>query len=819
MNGATDRWLSHDKTSVLRLAAVCCAVAASLAVWPGTGSAQDLTPAEAQAIARDAYIYGYPIVETYKTMYGSAIDQNGEQFDAPLNTLKHRSKVFAPGNTAITTPNIDTPYSLLWMDLRTEPLVLSVPEFNDDRYYSIQFGDLYHYAFAYIGSRATGNKAGQYLIAGPNWSGQLPPNVKQVIRCETQFAMAIYRTQLRGPDDVENVTDLQAEYTVQTLSRFLGEPAPAAAPAVEFPPPTPDAKLSLDFFSTLGFLLKFCPPHTSDRDLMTRLGRIGLTTGTPFSAAGLSPEIQAAMQLGLDEGNSAVAVAATKLKTAEVIGTRDYLGGDYLKRAVAARLGRFSNAKEETLYPLYLSDATGKLLDASTGNYILKLGVAEIPPVNAFWSITMYDAKSKTLVSNPIGRYQIDSSMLPALERDGDNNDGLTLYLQNQAPPGEQTANWLPTPNGPFYMVMRLYWPKQQAYDGTWVPPLVWPQDSATEMAGAKPAGAESAEEVKPLVLIEEPKPEMERPTIWGEPTEVQIVVYIIDVDEIDSADQSFAASVYFEARWRNTFLRHNGPGPIHRSLTDVWNPRLMILGQQASWKSYPESVEIQPDGIVSYRQRIWGRFSQPLMLRDFPFDSQGLSIHIVAAGLSEKDVKMVSLVTDAGRTSSIANKFSLPDFDVVSWEAAPAAYHVGQDKENGVAGYEMKIGVVRQPTYYILKVLIPLCLIVIMSWLPRWIDPEQSGTNIGVSTSAFLTLVAYLFAITVLLPRVSYVTRIDRFILLSTLMVFAGLIQTVASTVMIKKQKKQWVDRADRWARFVYPIVLVMIIVMSFVL
>ena len=323
---------------------------------------------------------------------------------------------------------------------------------------------------------------------------------------------------------------------------------------------------------------------------------------------------------------------------------------------------------------------------------------------------------------------------------------------------------------------------------------------------------------VTPSVIVEEPKPELERPTVWGEPTEVQVGIYVIDVDEVNSADQSFAASVYFEARWQNPLLSHEGPGPKLRSLNDVWNPRLTIIGQQMMWRSYPDYVEIEPDGTVVYRQKIWGRFSQPLSLQDFPFDQQELSIHIVAAGLLENDVKIVPLVTEGGTPSGIAGKFSLPDFNVVSSEAAPQSYFP-REGHPGVVGFEMRIEIVRQPTYFILKVIIPLCLIVVMSWLPRWIKPEETGTNIGISTSAFLTLVAYMFAITVLLPRVSYVTRMDRFILLSTLIVFAGLIQSAWNTVMIGKQKNKTAEWIGRWSRILYPLLLVLVLVYSFVI
>lgn len=329
-------------------------------------------------------------------------------------------------------------------------------------------------------------------------------------------------------------------------------------------------------------------------------------------------------------------------------------------------------------------------------------------------------------------------------------------------------------------------------------------------------AGDKEADEVKPSVLADDPRPEMQRPGVWGEPIDVHTGMYVIDVDDVDSADQSFAASVYYEARWKNPSLRHKGPGPRHRSATEVWTPQLTIVGQQTMWRSYPDSVEIHPDGTVIHRQKLWGRFSQPLKLQDFPFDRQQLSLHLVAAGSTTKQLNIAPLVTERGSSPGIAPAFSLPDFRVLSWEASPQPYFPSE-AHTEAAGYEMKIIVARQATYFVLKVIIPLCLIVSMSWLPRWIDPEQAGTNIGISTSAFLTLVAYLFAITVLLPRVPYVTRMDRFILLSTFLVFGGLIQTVANSVFMRRQKKDIVELVDRWSRAAYPLLLVLVLVFSF--
>lgn len=352
-------------------------------------------------------------------------------------------------------------------------------------------------------------------------------------------------------------------------------------------------------------------------------------------------------------------------------------------------------------------------------------------------------------------------------------------------------------------------------------PPALITAQTDSPLKAPGPAEATDSDRIPKSSLVEEPKPELKRPSSPGEATEVQIMIYVIDIDEINSADQSFASSVYYEARWKNPLLQHPGPGPLHVDLSDIWNPRLTIIGQQNAWKSYPETAEILPDGTVIYRQKVWGHFSQPLNLRNFPFDRQELSIQLVAAGLSEKQVVMVPLVGELGRTSNLAKHFSLPDFDIISFQAKAAPYYPDPGPI-GVAGFEMKIQVARQPDYYILKVILPLCMIVIMSWLPRWLNPEQSGTNIGISTSAFLTLVAYLFAITVLLPRISYITRIDRFIMLSTLTVFSGLIQTVTNTYLLKGEsihKKRLVNRMDFWSRSLYPLILVAVIVISFVL
>lgn len=312
-----------------------------------------------------------------------------------------------------------------------------------------------------------------------------------------------------------------------------------------------------------------------------------------------------------------------------------------------------------------------------------------------------------------------------------------------------------------------------------------------------------------------EPSPELERPSVFGEPTTVELLIYVIDVDVVNSADQNFSASVYYEAHWNSPVLRHKGPGPLLRRTTDVWTPRLTIVNQQQAWRAFPGYVEISPDGDVVLRQKVWGYFSHPSDLRDFPFDREILRIHIAAVGLLESEVTLTPLVKEHGRASGLAKQFSLPDFNVISWRAQPQPY-VPFKGQVGITGFVMEIDIKRRVNYYVWKIIFPLCLIIIISWIPRWIDPSQIGTSIGIATTSFLTLVAYLFAVAPLLPRVSYFTRMDQFILLSTLMVFISLLQTVATTTLITKNP-ELVARVDRWSRIVYPVMLLAVLGVSF--
>ncbi len=438
----------------------------------------DITAAEARAIAREAYIYGYPMVDGYRIQHAYFVDRQNPEFKASWNQIRNIPRVFTPDDKAVQTPNSDTPYSMLGMDLRAEPIVLTVPAIEKERYYSIQLIDFYTHNFNYIGSRATGNDAGSFLIAGPGWQGETPRGIKKVIRTETELVLGAYRTQLFNPGDLDNVKKVQDGYKAQPLSAFLGQPAPTAAPAIDFIEPlTPETqKTSLQFFNILSFILEFCPTVPSETALMERFARIGVGAGQTIDAGALAPEVKSAIEQGMADAWSeydrfkSTEVDTGKVTSGDLFGTREFLKNNYLYRMAAAILGIYGNSEAEAMYPLYTIDADKQKLDGAN-RYALRFAPGQLPPVNAFWSLTMYDLPASLLVANPLHRYLVNSPMLPRFTRDTDG--GLTLIVQNESPGRDKEANWLPAPTGPFWLVLRLYWPKEEATSGTWAaPPL-----------------------------------------------------------------------------------------------------------------------------------------------------------------------------------------------------------------------------------------------------------------------------------------------------------------------------------------------------------
>jgi hypothetical protein len=439
--------------------------------------------AETKAIAEEGFIYGLPIVMNYAVMYEFAVDTKGSQFKAPFNQIHNMHNVATYEDTAVVTPNSDTPYSTLWLDLRAEPMVISVPAVEKTRYYSVQLIDGNAYNYGYIGTRATGSEPGDYLVAGPDWKGQTPAGIKKVFSSTTPFALTLFRTQLFNAEDMPNVQKVQAGYKVQPLSAFLKQPAPPAAPTIDFLPATAQG-IKANFFAYLAFALQFVPPSPEDQDIRARLARLGIAPGKTLEIKDFSPEQQAAVVQGMKEGDGKVGEFMTSgMKTVNgwnigsFFGDRTFYKRDWLMRAGAAKVGIYGNDAVEATYPYTRIDAKGETLDGSKHNYTLTFPAGQLPPVNAFWSLTMYDGKSQLLIKNPINRYLINSPMLPGMQESADGS--LTLYIQKDSPGKALEANWLPAPDDTIYLVMRLYWPKETppsilpAGEGTWKPPAI----------------------------------------------------------------------------------------------------------------------------------------------------------------------------------------------------------------------------------------------------------------------------------------------------------------------------------------------------------
>ncbi len=439
--------------------------------------------AETRAIAEEGFIYGLPIVMNYAVMYEYAVDRNSGQFKAPFNQIKNEPRVFTYEDTAVVTPNSDTPYSFLWMDLRAEPLVLSVPAVEQNRYYALQLEDGNTFNYGYIGSRATGNEAGDYMVVGPDWQGETPAGIKDVFRSTTQFSIVGYRTQLFNPADMPNVEKVQAGYRVQPLSAYLKQSPPPAAPAVDFPK-IDKAMVKTNFFEYLDFALQFAPAGPEEKAIRAKLASIGIGPGKTFNFKDLSLEHKAEVALGMKAGEEKIDnYLATQLidlngwSIGSYFGDRAFYNGDWLKRAAGAKAGIYGNDSVEAAYPLTRKDINGEVLNGSKHNYTITFPAGGLPPVNAFWSVTMYDGKSQLLIKNPINRYLINSPMLPDMKKNPDGS--LTIYIQKDSPGADKEANWLPAPNDTIYLAMRLYWPKTEAPSilpigkGTWKPPGV----------------------------------------------------------------------------------------------------------------------------------------------------------------------------------------------------------------------------------------------------------------------------------------------------------------------------------------------------------
>ncbi len=463
-----------------RLFALGIGLFATLMVLPAAAE-EKLSAGETKQIAEEAFIYGFPMVMNYAVFYEYFVDKASPEYKTSPNQLYNTARVYTPKDTAVVTPNSDTPYSFVAMDLRAEPFVFCNPEIEKGRYFSVQLVDMYTFNYGYMGSRATGNGATCGLIAGPSWKGDKPDGITHVFRSETDFSLAIVRTQLFNAADLDNVKKIQAGYRAEPLSKFQNKPAPPASTAIAWPK-IDKKSADADPFAYLNFVLTLCPATGAaavEVPMRERFAKIGVEAGKPFDVSKLTPDQKQEMESGVKAGLEKIKHAVGTIGGDEHgwrvatkgFGDRQAFAGDFTLRAAAAMAGIYGNDAVEALYPMLVTDGDGQSPDTSSKRYTLTFPAGQLPPANAFWSVTMYDRKTQLLIDNPLNRYLINSPILPELKKNADGS--LTLYIQKDSPGKDQESNWLPAANGPIYVVMRVYWPKESALNGSWQPPPV----------------------------------------------------------------------------------------------------------------------------------------------------------------------------------------------------------------------------------------------------------------------------------------------------------------------------------------------------------
>lgn len=434
------------------------------------------SPAEGRDVGINAYIYLYPLV-TMDTTRRQAINiEPGKRPGfGPVNTFSHIREFPAADFRTVVRPNFDTLYSSAWLDLTSGPVVVSAGAEPDGRYYELPMYDMWTDAFAVPGQRTTGTEAGNWAVVPPGWHGDLPHDVDR-IDAPTPYVWIIGRTQTNGPADYPAVRKIQDAFRLTPLARWGGEAPPVTAvidPGVDMVTPPLDQVNSMtagDFFDYGLGLMKLHPPHLTDWSLIAQMRRLGLVAGARF--ADLDTEVRSALNdvpaAALQAMQQAFPRLATVVNGWQMnIDTMGVYGNFYVKRAVVAMVGLGANSPEDAVYPVLLADADGKPLTGDN-NYILHFDRTELPPVHAFWSVTMYDAQGFQ-AANPLNRFAIGDRDPLQYSPDG----SLDLYIQQTSPGPDQEANWLPAPAGPLGITMRLYSPKAPVLNGTWAPPAV----------------------------------------------------------------------------------------------------------------------------------------------------------------------------------------------------------------------------------------------------------------------------------------------------------------------------------------------------------
>ncbi|MFO0993761.1 MAG: DUF1254 domain-containing protein [Hyphomicrobiales bacterium] len=436
-----------------------------------------LTAEDAQSIATDAYVYFYPLITmdiTRKQL--SNMEPSPGGIGGPMNRFANIGEFPTADMRVVVRPNFDTLYSSGWLDLTKEPMIVSAPD-TDGRYYLLPMLDMWTDVFASPGWRTTGTGAGDFLVTPPGWMGKVPDGMSQ-IPAPTPYVWIIGRTKTDGPSDYDAVHKIQDGYKITPLSQWGKTPV---APEVKIDPTidmkTPP-KIQVDtmsgekYFAYAAELLKLHPPHITDQPIIARLKQIGFEAGKSFDPAAADGAVQKAIQAAPAAGQQLMKwKMATLARVANGwsmnTDTMGVYGNYYLKRAIVSQLGLGANLPEDAIYPLNLADSRGQALDGAN-KYTIHFDKGATPPVDAFWSVTLYDSDGFQ-VANPLNRFAVSSWMPFVYNPDG----SLDLYFQNESPGADKEQNWLPAPKGAFNLTMRLYAPRSDALTGKWNPPSV----------------------------------------------------------------------------------------------------------------------------------------------------------------------------------------------------------------------------------------------------------------------------------------------------------------------------------------------------------
>ena len=456
---------------------LCALALSSIFLGPLAPTAQALTEDEAHAIGVNAYLYFYPLITMDVTRKQLTNQEPGPgSLGGPMNRFANIEAFPAADMRVVVRPNFDTLYSSGWLDLTKEPVVVSAPDTNG-RYYLLPMLDMWTDVFASPGWRTTGTEAGNFLVTPPGWSGTVPDGMSR-IAAPTPYVWIIGRTKTDGPADYDAVHKIQAGYKITPLSQWGKQPVPPEFkidPSVDMKTPPKiqvDTMPAAKYFAYAAELLKLQPPHFTDQPILAQLSRAGFEVGKSFDLDKADPAVKQAFTSAPADAQK---LMAWKMPTLSRVAngwgmntdTMGVYGNYYLKRALVAQLGLGANLPEDAIYPLNLADSNGDRLDGGN-NYTIHFDKEQMPPAQAFWSITLYD-NAGFQVANPINRFAVSSWMPFTFNPDG----SLDVYFQNGSPGADKEANWLPAPKGPYNLTMRLYAPKSEALTGKWNPPPV----------------------------------------------------------------------------------------------------------------------------------------------------------------------------------------------------------------------------------------------------------------------------------------------------------------------------------------------------------